>query len=254
MENKELQILSEIKDLMDSLRAQIELLETKIAQLQHVAGQEDDDMTPIDLDLDDMMVEPVVEIPEIEDVVEQVAEVPEAEVPEIVEDTVDDDLPFDDIPAEPVEEPMEEPAEEPVEEPVEEPSEEPVEEPIEEQDDDLPIFAEPEPEPVQQTAPIDRKPRQAVIDSMTDRQAWRTDMPGTPVKDIRSAISLNDRILFINMLFGQDPMAFQDALTKINQMASLDEVVDFVVNERPEWDLESETVYRFMMAVRRKIR
>ncbi len=79
-------------------------------------------------------------------------------------------------------------------------------------------------------------------------------MPGTPVKDIRSAISLNDRILFINMLFGQDPMAFQDALTKINQMASLDEVVDFVVNERPEWDLESETVYRFMMAVRRKIR
>lgn len=258
MENKELQILSEIKDLMDSLRAQIELLETKIAQLQHVAGQEDDDMTPIDLDLDDMMVEPVVEIPEIEDVVEQVAEVPEAEVPEIVEDTVDDDLPFDDIPAEPVEEPMEEPAEEPVEEPaeepVEEPSEEPVEEPIEEQDDDLPIFAEPEPEPVQQAAPIDSKPRQAVIDSMTDRQAWRTDMPGTPVKDIRSAISLNDRILFINMLFGQDPMAFQDALTKINQMISLDEVVDFVVTGRPEWDLESETVYRFMMAVRRKIR
>lgn len=250
MENKELQILSEIKDLMASLRAQMELLETKIAQLQHVAGQEDEDMTPIDLDLDDIMVEPVDEIPETEDVVEPVAEVPVAEVPEIVEDTVDDDLPFDDIPAEPVEEPMEELAEEPVEEP----SEEPVEEPIEEQDDDLPIFAEPEPEPVQQAAPIDRKPRQTVIDSMTDRQAWRTDMPGTPVKDIRSAISLNDRILFINMLFGQDPMAFQDALTKINQMASLDEVVDFVVNERPEWDLESETVYRFMMAVRRKIR
>lgn len=280
MENKELQILSEIKDLMTSLRSQMELLEIKFAQLQHVAGQEDEDMTPIDLDLDDMMVEPVDEIPEIEDVVEPVAEVPEAEVPEIVEDTVDDDLPFDDVPAEPVEEAVEEPFEEAVEEPFEEPveesleehAEEPVEdlteepeeepvvlieepaEPVADEDDDLPIFAEPEPEPVPQAAPIDSKPRQAVIDSMTDRQAWRTDMPGTPVKDIRSAISLNDRILFINMLFGQDPMAFQDALTKINQMASLDEVVDFVVNERPEWDFESETVYRFMMAVRRKIR
>ena len=297
MENKELQILSEIKDLMASLRAQMELLETKIAQLQHVAGQEDEDMTPIDLDLDDMMVEPVAEIPEIEDVVEPEAEVPETEIsvtdvqevedvvePEIevpvVQDTVDDDLPFDDVPAEPAEEQFEEPAEEQFEEPVEEtfqenveeqveepvevlmeePAEEPVmfiEEPVEpvaDEDDDLPIFAEPEPEPVQQAAPIDSKPRQAVIDSMTDRQAWRTDMPGTPVKDIRSAISLNDRILFINMLFGQDPMAFQDALTKINQMASLDEVVDFVVTGRPEWDLESETVYRFMMAVRRKIR
>lgn len=284
MENKELQILSEIKDLMASLRVQMELLETKIAQLQHVAGQEDEDMTPIDLDLDDMMVEPVDEIPETEDVVEPEAEVPETEisvtdvqeiedvVEPVVEDTVDDDLPFDDIPAEPVEEQFEEPVEETFEEHVEEQVEEPVEvlmeepeeepvviieeqaEPVADEDDDLPIFAEPEPEPVQQTAPIDRKPRQTVIDSMTDRQAWRTDMPGTPVKDIRSAISLNDRILFINMLFGQDPMAFQDALTKINQMASLDEVVDFVMNERPEWELESETVYRFMMAVRRKIR
>ena len=305
MENKELQILSEIKDLMTSLRSQMELLEIKFAQLQHVAGQEDEDMTPIDLDLDDMMVEPVAEIPETEDVVEPEAEVPEteisvtdvqevedvveqeAEVPEaedvvepVVEDTVDDDLPFDDVPAEPAEEQFEEPTEEQFEEPVEEtfqenveeqveepvevlmeePAEEPVmfiEEPVEpvaDEDDDLPIFAEPEPEPVPQAAPIDSKPRQAVIDSMTDRQAWRTDMPGTPVKDIRSAISLNDRILFINMLFGQDPMAFQDALTKINQMISLDEVVDFVVTGRPEWDLESETVYRFMMAVRRKIR
>ena len=301
MENKELQILSEIKDLMASLRDQMELLETKIAQLQHVAGQEDEDMTPIDLDLDDMMVEPVDEIPETEDVVEPVAEVPvaeipetevldveevaelevsETEVPEVAEDIVDDDLPFDDVPVEPVEEQFEEPVEEQFDEPVEEtfeehveeqveepvevlmeePAEEPVviieepAEPVADENDDLPIFAEPEPEHVQQAAPIDRKPRQTVIDSMTDRQAWRTDMPGTPVKDIRSAISLNDRILFINMLFGQDPMAFQDALTKINQMASLDEVVDFVVNERPEWDLESETVYRFMMAVRRKIR
>ena len=297
MENKELQILSEIKDLMTSLRSQMELLEIKFAQLQHVAGQEDEDMTPIDLDLDDMMVEPVAEIPETEDVVEPEAEVPETEIsvtdvqevedvvePEIevpvVEDTVDDDLPFDDVPAEPAEEQFEEPVEEQLEEPVEEtfqenveeqveepvevlmeePAEEPVmfiEEPVEpvaDEDDDLPIFAEPEPEPVPQAAPIDSKPRQAVIDSMTDRQAWRTDMPGTPVKDIRSAISLNDRILFINMLFGQDPMAFQDALTKINQMISLDEVVDFVVTGRPEWDLESETVYRFMMAVRRKIR
>ena len=213
------------------------------------------------------------EIPETEvRAVEEVAEleVSETEVPEVAEDIVDDDLPFDDVPVEPVEEQFEEPVEETFEEHVEEQVEEPVEvlmeepaeepvviieepaEPVADEDDDLPIFAEPE--PVQQAAPIDRKPRQAVIDSMTDRQAWRTDMPGTPVKDIRSAISLNDRILFINMLFGQDPMAFQDALTKINQMASLDEVVDFVMNERPEWDLESETVYRFMMAVRRKIR
>ena len=246
MENKERQILSEIMDLMASVRSQLELLDAKMAELQQVVGQEDMDMTPIDLDIDDILVEPVAA--EMDVVVE-----------EPVDDLPDDDLPFDDIPEimvsseEPVEEPLAEPVEESVEEPVVETvEEEVVEEEVVEDDDDLPIFAEPE--PVKPVAPIEQKPKQAVIDSMTDRQAWRTDMPGTQVKDIRSAISLNDRILFINMLFSQDPMLFQDALTRINQMGSLDEVVEYVMTERPEWDLESETVYRFMMAVRRKIR
>ena len=79
-------------------------------------------------------------------------------------------------------------------------------------------------------------------------------MPGSQVRDIRSAISLNDRILFINNLFDEDPMVFQEALTKINQMESLEDVVAYLVAEHPGWNFESETVYRFMMAVRRKIR
>ena len=95
--------------------------------------------------------------------------------------------------------------------------------------------------------------RPAVIDTMTTREAWRTDMPGSPVKDIRSAISLNDRILFINSLFDEDPMLFQSVLTKINSMPELDEVVEYLRAERPAWDMESAEVYRFMMAVRRRI-
>ena len=218
MENKERQILSEIMDMMASIRSQLELLDAKVAELQQVAAQEDGDMTPIDIDLDDFS-----------------ADVPEPEFFE--EPETEDESVFED--------------------PEEEPEVEIFEE---EEDDDLPFFTEPEPVaepapvPAPSTAPVDQKPRPAVIDSMTDRQAWRTDMPGGAVKDIRSAISLNDRILFINILFGQDPMAFQDALTRINQMESLDEVVEYVAAERSEWDFESETVYRFMMAVRRKIR
>lgn len=219
MENKERQILSEIKDMMASLRSQMEALEAKVDELQHLVYQEDTDndfIDPIDLDIDD---------------------VPAQDVPEPVE-VPDDDLPFDDIP-EPVAEPEPEPVPEP--ETVVEP------EPVVE------LIPSEETEPVVETEPAVTEPKVAVIDSMTDRQAWRTDMAGTHVRDIRSAISLNDRILFINTLFGQDPMAFQESLTKINQMTSLDEVVSHVVAEHPEWDLESETVYRFMMAVRRKV-
>ena len=253
MENREQQILSEIKAMMASVRSQLELLDAKMAELQQAVGQEDEEMVPIDLELDDIQYDAPAEMP-----VDEPVEIP---VEDSAEDESDDDLPFYDLPAEPVEEPVEETVEEPVEEAVEEVAEEPADLPAEEpvvqdDDDDLPIFAEPEPEPVAvpEEPVVDQKTRPAVIDSMIDRQAWRTDMPGTQVKDIRSAISLNDRILFINMLFNQDPMAFQEALTKINQMTTLDEAVSYIVAERPDWDLGSETVYRFMMAVRRKIR
>lgn len=259
MENKERQILSEIMDMMASLRSQMEALDAKIVELQQSVTQDDEDMTPIDLDIDDMMTEVLPE--------------PEPEV----DDLPDDDLPFDDLPepeeavaepvaepedvAEPVMEPEVEP--EPIVEPVPEidPVEDPVQEPeaVVEPEPESEMFMEPDTimEPVAEPAVeavMDAvEPKVAVIDSMTDRQAWRTDMPGSPVRDIRSAISLNDRILFINSLFAQDPMAFQETLTRINQMESLDEVVAYVVAERPDWNLESETVYRFMMAVRRKI-
>ena len=248
MENRERQILSEIMDMMASIRSQLEILDEKMAQLQQAVGQEDMDETPIDLDIDDLMDEPVeVEPEEVSDESVEVTD-EQVEVSEEHTEVQEEQQETDDGPVE-VSEELVEVADDSVEV-VEEVKEEEVVEDL--PDDDLPIFADPE--PVQPVVKAEQKVKQAVIDSMTDKQAWRTDMPGTQVKDIRSAISLNDRILFINMLFGQDPMAFQDTLTRINQMASLDEVVDFVVAERPEWELESETVYRFMMAVRRKIR
>ena len=125
------------------------------------------------------------------------------------------------------------------------------------EDDDLPFFdehenvveetvLEPVAEPVVKSAPI--------IDTMTDKQAWRTDMPGSPVKDVRSAISLNDRILFINKLFDEDPIAFQEAIGKVNSFETFAQVVEYIITEHSDWNLESDTVYRFMMAVRRKVR
>ena len=48
-------------------------------------------------------------------------------------------------------------------------------------------------------------------------------------------------------------MVFQDMLTKLNAMSSFDEAADYVIAANPDWDLESDTVYRFMMALLRKI-
>ena len=302
MENKEQQILSEIKAMMATIRQQMEMLDAKMAELQQMSRFEGEEVAPIVLDIDTFDL-PVEEIPE---------EIPASEEPS-------DDLPFD-LPVE--ETPEEEPADEcPVEEAVQEdpvaaepviepaleaeiepetetvveldvepenqtvsePEIEPVVETVAELiEEDLPeeivldepvaeepapvVLAEPAPEvtePLELQTPVSETPveepaklvvKEAIIDAMTEKQAWRTDMPGTQVKDVRLAISLHERVLFINHLFSEDPMAFQATVNKVNASASLEEVVDYVKETFPQWNLESDLVYRFMMAVRRKIR
>ena len=83
---------------------------------------------------------------------------------------------------------------------------------------------------------------------------WMMDIPGGEVANLISGISLNDRVLFINTLFREDPKLFQKTVTQLNAMASLEDAVSFLVNHFPEWNLNSELVYRFMMAVRRKLK
>lgn len=274
MENREQQILSEMTSLIECIKSQLAVLEEKLAQITQTPQDEEDDMVPIDLEIieDEDVVETSAGEPvEVEEPVEPVAEIDApVDEPVDVEEPVEIEELVEDEAEEPVtvEEPVEELVE--VEESVEvedipedifedeEPSEETKAEEPAEVDDDLPFFEEEAVEEKVPVLPVAEEPkaesRQAVIDAMAAKQAWRTDMPGLAVKDIRSAISLNDRLIFINYLFNEDPMAFQDVLTRINASQSLDEVVGMLAETHPEWDFESEVVYRFMMAVRRKIR
>lgn len=93
-----------------------------------------------------------------------------------------------------------------------------------------------------------------IADQKYGNEAWRKDMPGPEVKDVRSAISLNDRVMFISTLFRDDSMLFQDVINKINALNTLDKAVQYLKENFPEWDMDSELVYRFMMSIRRKIR
>ena len=215
MKNRETEFLSEVRELISDLRQRIECLEKMVAEYEQGIDSEDIDIEPIDLDIEE---------PEVEQEVERVAEPEieqevESEVEQEVEPEAIGDLP-EDICME--QEPVQEAA-------PEEGHATTSEEETEKEEDDIPVFED-------------------------NRQLWWTDMPGSPVRDIRSAISLNDRILYINTLFNEDPMIFQDAVNAINGMNSLREVVGYVKERFPQWNLDSETVYRFMMAARRRVR
>ena len=241
MENREQQILSEIKSMMGTIRSQLEMLDAKMAELQQCVDPDEFDNNPIELEIDDVTVDVVTDDAVGESIaVQEVMEMEEhEEEPESVPE-YDDEEEFEqeesDIEPEPESEP-EVPAV--------------VEE--EEDDDDLPgVFDQPL--PVYAAAQASPKVKPSVAEVMADAHPWRTDMPGTPVKDVRSAISLNDRIIFINHLFDEDPMVFQNVITQINTMTSLDQVEEYLRNGFPSWDFSSELVYRFMMAVRRRVK
>ncbi len=99
----------------------------------------------------------------------------------------------------------------------------------------------------------EKRARKAVVDVMGDKFPWRTAVQGSPVKNVISAISLNDRVLFINTLFKEDPLAFQDAIAAFNSMTTLEEAEKYVFENFPEWNFSSDTVFKLMMAVRRKL-
>jgi len=109
-----------------------------------------------------------------------------------------------------------------------------------------------EPENINEAEALHRKP--SLIDMVEEKPAWRTDIPGAPVHNILSAVSLNDRVMFINALFDGDPLRFQETVASLNSMESFDEAESYVRGHFDGWDLGSDTVYRFMMAVRRKLR
>ena len=165
--------------------------------------------------------------------------------PEPVELDFDEELDGD-LPEEaPAEAPVEIAEEAPAEAPAEIAEEVPAEPEVE-----LDLFGEPV---LRVNEKLGAGRSRSVGEKMEQKEAWRTAMPGTAVKDVRSAISLNDRVLFIRELFGGDAGLFQKAVDDINAMGSLDEMVAYVNERHPGWDLDSDTVYRLMMAVRRKL-
>lgn len=104
---------------------------------------------------------------------------------------------------------------------------------------------EPEPEPAPKAAPAPRPE--------TERLPWRLDKPGISVKHIRSGISMYDRALFIGTLFKEDYALYDKTIGELNALSTLDEAVDYLLERFPDWNLKSDIVYNFMMAIRKKL-
>ena len=177
-----------------------------------------------------------------EDKLEAFRQLPEEDAPE-ASDFTDVEIGVSDLP-EPEPVPVPEPEPVPVPEPVEGPEPEPEPEPVPVPE---PVEGpEPEPEPVPEPKPAVPRPE-------TERLPWRLDKPGISVKNIRSGISLYDRALFIGTLFKEDYALYDKTIGELNALSTLDEAVDYLLERFPDWNLKSDIVYNFMMAIRKKL-
>ncbi len=227
MDNNRTAILREIEAELASLKQQFLALEEKVESLRRMPSEEpveESDFTDIEIGVADLP----------EETAPALAEEPVPEVVEPLEMDLEEDLP------EPEPEPEPAPAPEPEPEPVPEPEPAPAPEPE-------PV---PEPEPAPEPEP---KPAPAVPRPETERLPWRLDKPGLSVKNIRSGISLYDRALFIGTLFKEDYALYDKTISELNALSTLDEAVDYLLERFPDWNLKSDIVYNFMMAIRKKL-
>ena len=137
------------------------------------------------------------------------------------------------------------------EEPAEEPQEE-VKEPLESLEilDELEV-AEPVVEPAPAPQPEATAKPVAAPQPAPRPVPQQTSLFGAAVEDIRQAISLGDRFLFQRELFAGNGELMQKTLDEINKLGSLNEAMDYVLDNF-DWDKESTAVQLFENVLKRR--
>ena len=97
------------------------------------------------------------------------------------------------------------------------------------------------------------------INSLFKHQAARElseKLSQQAVTDLTRAMSINDKLLYSNELFGRDMARMNEALQKLNTLKDMDEAQNFLVGyaEQFDWTEEerSDVAQSFIKLVRRK--
>ena len=120
----------------------------------------------------------------------------------------------------------------------------------------------PEPAPVAQTAPSPAPAKSNVdpaIRSLFKHQAARElseKLSQQAISDLTRAMSINDKLLYSNELFGRDMARMNETLQKLNGLNTMDQAQDYLVSiaQQFDWTEEerSEVAQSFIKLVRRK--
>lgn len=89
----------------------------------------------------------------------------------------------------------------------------------------------------------------------TDRSEIASFLTETPVRDLKKAISINDRAVFLNVLFRGDIDMYERSIKTINNFRILPEAEYWIERElkiKIGWDEKSEAVQHFNQLIKRR--
>lgn len=235
------QLIQALTAYTSTLEQQLAALEARVAQLEQQIEEANEAIGRLGERLEakgEMLEDPEVEI--LKEKRKQLAE----ELARLETLEITDDAPI--LTEEPVVEESEPVVEEPASAPVVElePIVEPVVVPVEQTSQAVVEVA-----PVVETKVVEPAP---VVEKPAPRPApTQTSLFGSAVEDIRQAISLGDRFLFQRELFAGNGELMQKTLDELNALGSLNEAMDYVLNNF-DWDKESTAVQLFENVLKRR--
>ena len=229
--------MNELIQYFQALEARLAAQDAKIAALEQRLAEKDQRLADINDNLNSVMQV----LPALSENIDSIKQMLNEGVQVTAEPDVEVELVYPEDEEATVELPQETPAAEPEPAPQPEPIAEPEPQPeqVVEQPAPEPVVEQPQPEPAAEQP----KPEAPHVPQ-------QTSLFGTPVTDIRQAVSIGDRFLFQRELFGGNAEKLQQTLTELNNLHSLDEAVALV--DKFGWDKQSPTYELFLNVLRRR--
>lgn len=124
-------------------------------------------------------------------------------------------------------------------------------------DESLPLQSALQEEPLAQPNSLAADPKPSINDLMGDRATSNlaAKLSHEPLKDLKSAISLNDKLLFIKDLFSGYSLAYQEAIDLLNKFQNFEEADRYLKAnyiEQYKWSEKQDTADRFYELLNRR--
>lgn len=239
--------MNELIQYFQALEARLAAQDAKIAALEQRLAEKDQRLADINDNLNSVLQV----LPALSENIDSIKQMLNEGVQVSAEPDVEVELVYPEDEEATVELPQETPAAEPEPAPQPEPVAEPEPQPeqVVEQPAPKPVIEHPQPEPAAEQPKVEQ-PVAEQPKPEAPHAPLQTSLFGTPVTDIRQAVSIGDRFLFQRELFGGNAEKLQQTLTELNNQHSLDEAVALV--DKFGWDKQSPTYELFLNVLRRR--